>query len=255
MDFSVCIDSVFQGQDPLNALDKVKSCGFSRFEFWSWWDKDIDAIKRKAESLSLNCAAICTQFISLTISSRRKDYIAGLKASVKAAEKLGCKILISQAGDDSGEPRAVQHRSIVEGLKEAAPLLEESGIVLVLEPLNIKIDHAGYYLYSSDEGFEIVEKTGSDNVKLLFDIYHQQITEGDIIHRIGGNIERIGHFHTAGVPGRHELYSGELDYNYIIQAVKKTPYEGFIGIEYFPVSDGTAGLKRTAEYLGIAADR
>ncbi|GHV45612.1 hydroxypyruvate isomerase [Spirochaetia bacterium] len=247
MKFSVCIDALFKGLDQDAALEKVKAAGFTAYEFWSWWDRDIGDLKKKADALGLSCVTLCTRFISLTDPGRRPAYLEGLKESIAAAKKLGSSMLISQVGGDTGAVRAFQHRSVAEGLKAAAPLLEEAGVTLVIEPLNIRVDHGGYFLESSDEGFELVEESGSKNIKLLFDIYHQQITEGDIIRRVTANISRIGHLHAAGCPGRHELFTGELDYRRIFKAIDEAGYSLFTGLEYFPQGDATAGLRELRE--------
>jgi hydroxypyruvate isomerase len=234
---------------PEAALERVKAYGFRAFEFWGWWDRDLDALRTKATALGLECATFCQKFISLTDPAKREDYLAGLKESIAAAKKLGARALISQLGNDTGAVRPFQHKSIVAGLKAAAPLLEESGITLLVEPLNGRVDHIGTYLEYSEEGLELVEEAGSGNIKLLFDIYHQQITEGDIIRRLSANIDRIGHIHSAGNPGRNELDTGELDYRRIFEAIDKAGYRGFVGLEYFPVGDAVTGLKRLREYL------
>jgi hydroxypyruvate isomerase len=244
MQFSVCIDAVFKGLDQETALEKVKATGFSAYEFWGWWDRDIDALAKKADALGLSCAAFCTRFFNLTDPGQRPAYLEGLKGSIAAAKKLGGRLLISQVGNDTGAVRAFQHRSVVAGLKAAAPLLEENNITLLVEPLNGSVDHIGTFLESSDEGFELVEEAGSKNIKLLFDIYHQQINEGNIIRRITTNISRIGHLHAAGCPGRHELFTGELDYRNIFRAVDEAGYSGLTGLEYFPEGDASAGLKQ-----------
>jgi hydroxypyruvate isomerase len=242
--FSICIDAVFKGMDQDAALEKVKAAGFRAYEFWHWWGRDIEGLHKKADALGLSCAAFCTRFISLTDPGQRPAYLEGLKESIAAAKKLGSKTLISQVGSDTGAVRAFQHRSAAAGLRAVAPLLEESNITLLIEPLNGRIDHTGTFLESSDEGFELVEESGSKNIKLLFDIYHQQITEGDIIRRITANISRIGHFHAAGCPGRHELFTGELNYRNIFKAIDEAGYSLFTGLEYFPEGDAAAGLKQ-----------
>ena len=114
-------------------------------------------------------------------------------------------------------------------------------MTLVLEPLN-PLDHVGYYLRTSDEGFAIIREVGSPAVRLLFDVYHQQITEGDILSHILPNIGLIAHFHGAGVPGRHEMTSGELDYASIFAAIDGAGYDRHFGLEYFPVGDAAASL-------------
>ena len=146
--------------------------------------------------------------------------------------------------------RAAQHRAIVEKLKAGAPLLEDAGVTAVVEPLNILVDHAGYYLSTSAEGLELVDEVGSPNVRLLFDIYHQQITEGNVTQNLVRDIDRIGHIHVADVPGRHEPGSGELNYAYIFKAIQGAGYRGFVGLEYVPQADSTDSLKQT---LSLAA--
>lgn len=240
----------------MTGLEKAKDAGFRAFEFWGWWDKDIKAIAKKAETLSMECATFCTRFIPLTDPDQREAYLSGLKETLETAKILGCKKIISQVGDDTGRDRAFQTASVVEGLKAAAPLLEKADVILMIEPLNGTIDHKGTFLERSTEGFEIVDHAANGQVKLLFDIYHQQITEGDIIRRIQNGISRIGHFHAAGNPGRHEPYTGELDYRNIIKAIDASGFPGYMGLEYFPEASPEEaspeeGISKLKSYLGI----
>ncbi len=243
MKYSVCVDAVYMNKDIYSALEEIKSIGYTAFEFWTWWDKDLDALVSKKEELGLTVAACCTKFISLTDPTLREQYKQGLLESVEAAKKLGCNMLISQVGDDTGEDAAVQATSIVEGLKSVVPILEQAGITLVIEPLNIKVDHKGYFLSRSEDAFDIVKRVNSKYVKVLFDLYHQQITEGDLLRNSVDNIKLIGHFHAAGNPGRAELQSGELNYPNIFAQLDKAGYEGYCGLEYFPTSEPPVGLK------------
>ena len=259
MTFSICIDSIFSNFDKTAALEKnknsetaleqVKVAGFSAYEFWVWQNRDLDAMAKKTKESELACACFCTKFFNLTDPDRRETFLEGLKESIVQAKKMGASFLITQSGNDTGAVRSFQHRSIVAGLKAAAPFLEDSCVTLLLEPLNGKIDHPGIYLESSDEGFEILREVNSPNVKLLFDIYHQQITEGDIIRRMTSNIDLIAHIHCAGNPGRHELDSGELDYGRIFKALDTAGYKGYAGIEYFPSKPTAEGLKRLRELM------
>ena len=241
MNISVCIDAVFNGKDFVESMNVLNVDGVIAFEFWSWWDKDVEAIQLAKERLGLTAVACCTKFISLVDESKRDDYLNGLQESITVAQKLGCKTLISQVGDDIGIERTLQKQSLIDGLKTAVSLLEVADIQLVFEPLNTKVDHPGYYLTHSDEAFEIAEAVGSPHVKVLFDIYHQQITEGNIIQNITENIDKIGHFHAAGNPGRHELYKGELNYPEIFRAINSAGYQGHIGLEYFPLEEPLQG--------------
>ena len=249
MTFSICIDSLFSGMDSPEALEQIKAAGFDVYEFWFWQNRDMNALAGKAAALGLSCAGFCTRSFNLTEPGQRETFLFGLKESLAQTKKMGARFLITQSGNDTGAGRGSQQQSIVDGLKMAAPMLEEAGSTLLLEPLNNKIDHPGIYLTSSDEGFDILAQAGSPNIKLLFDIYHQQITEGDIIRRITSHISEIGHIHCAGNPGRHELDSGELDFRRIFSALESSGYRGYAGIEYFPAEAVANGLKRLRELM------
>lgn len=232
---SVCIDAVFSGKSFNEACALVKEANISHIEFWGWWDKDINSLQAAQHKYGLTIAACCTKFISLVDPTLRDDYLKGLQESIQMAQKLGCKQLISQVGDAiESRSRAEQQQSIIDGLKAAAPLLEAAHITLVIEPLNERVDHAGYFLVHSDQAFDIVKQVASPNVKVLFDIYHQQISEGNIIRNIADNIDYIGHFHAAGNPGRNELQRGEINYPQVFSAIQKTNFIGYVGLEYWP---------------------
>jgi len=247
---SVCIDAVFEGLDKKQAIAAVAAAGIGAFEFWGWWDKDLDAIKRARDEHDLAISACCTHFITLVDPGKRADYLEGLAASIAAAKDLGVNTIISQVGDfRPGVDRAEQHQCLVDGLSAAAPMLEDAGIMLVIEPLNELIDHVGYYLVRSDEAFEIIDEVGSPAVKVVFDIYHQQISEGQLIANITANIDKIAHFHAAGNPGRHELTRGEIHYPAVFEAISATDYDGFVGLEYWPLDDASAGLRDVASWF------
>lgn len=247
---SVCIDAILGEYSFNDALQLVKSCGISAFEFWGWWDKDLDSLMTARDAHGLEIAACCTRFISLVDPAMRSDYLQGLEQSIEAAKQLGTNMLISQVGDfRPGINRPDQHQSLVDGLKAAAPMLETAGVTLVIEPLNELVDHAGYYLIRSDEAFDIIDEVNSPNVKVVFDIYHQQISEGHLIHNIVTNISKIGHFHSAGNPGRNELTHGEINYPPIFEAIRATSYDGHVGLEYWPLKHPEVGLRSVASWF------
>lgn len=247
---SVCIDAVLGELPPAEALELVSDAGITAFEFWGWWDKDLDEIRAARDRYQMQIAACCTKFISLVDPATRDDYLVGLEESIDAAKSLDCPTLISQVGDFRvGVSRDEQHQCLVDGLAAAAERLDGSGITLVIEPLNELVNHPGYYLIRSDEAFEIVSKVGSPNIKVVFDIYHQQISEGNVITNLTNNIDAISHFHAAGNPGRNELTIGELDYRRIFEAISATTYEGFVGLEYWPLNDPLQGLAEVAKWF------
>ena len=247
---SICIDAVLEQMSTTQAMQLAAELGYPAIEFWKWWEKDIDELLRTRDALGLQIAACCTRFVSLVDPSRRDEYLEGLAESVQVAQRLGCPTLISQVGDfRPGVPRQEQHACLVEGLQAAVGVLSGSGVTLAIEPLNELIDHPGYYLVRSSEAFEIVAAVNHPQIKVTFDIYHQQISEGHIIANLQADIEHIAHFHAAGNPGRHELTRGELDYPAIFDSIRQTSFDGFVGLEYWPVEAPEIGLREVAQWF------
>ena len=253
MYYSVCASAVFSGINLIDALGKIRESGAKAYEIWGWWDQNVDALAKAQRENGLRLAAMCTKGFVLNDPARRGEYLDGLKQSVEAAKKLGCSTLISQVGQAiEGVSREEQHASIVEGLRVCVPMLEEAGMTLVIEPLNVLVNHIGYYLAESKEAFEIVHEVGSANVKVLYDVYHQQITEGNLIATITENIADIGHIHIAGVPGRHEvLGASEINYAAVLGALKDAGYAGAIGLEYFPLKDAVEGIRELMREIPV----
>lgn len=139
--------------------------------------------------------------------------------------------------------------SVLEWIKPVVDMAEKAGVTLLLEPLNDKYDHPNHFLTSSDLGGEICRKIGSKRLRILFDCYHMQTMEGDLVNHIKRNIDVIGHFHSAGVPGRHEPFTGEIDYPFVLGQIEKLGYRGFFGLEYMPSFDEEASLRQTLTYL------
>jgi len=253
MKFSVCTDAVLRGMSTQEAVKKVRECGHDAIEFWTWWDKDLTAIVAEAKRCHVEIATFCTRFVPLTEPTQRAAYLEGLKESVAAAHVCGTRVLISQTGADTGAPREFQRASLVAGLRAAAPMLEASGVTLALEPLNLLYDHKGYFLSRADEAFDIIREVASPNVKVLYDIYHQQITEGNLVNTLTANVADIAHIHVAGHPGRHEIDDSEINAPYVFRALDRAGYEGFIGLEYFPLRDAMVGLREVARAAAVPA--
>lgn len=249
---SVCIDMIMTDIPFLERMERVKRLGYPAFEFWEWKNKDVDAIIRKKNELGLEIATIMgSGWKQLFTDEARKTFVSNIQASVSAAKRLGSKTLIVTTGsEDKQMPRSEQHAGYVAALKAAAPFAEQAGVTLILEPLNTKVDHPGYFLHTAKEGFEILEEVGSPAVKMLFDIYHHQIMEGNVIQDITKNISHIAHFHVADVPGRHEPGSGEINYANVFRAIAATGYQGFVGLEFKPSRNAEDSLR---EVLRLAS--
>lgn len=235
MKFDIPVPCFFGKDDFCDALQKIKNCGFDTVETYNWSELDAEKVSETLKKLDMKLISICTSDFRLTDIAFQTHWLESLKESIVAAKKLGAGMMITQVGQDTGESREIQHGNIVATLRLAAPILEEAGIILLVEPLNVLYNHKGYYLPSSAEAFEIIREVGSENIKVVFDIYHQQVTEGNIINNIRDNLPLIAHIHAAGHPGRNELQYGENDYKVIFNALEDMGYAGSVGLEYGPL--------------------
>ncbi|MBR5768056.1 MAG: sugar phosphate isomerase/epimerase, partial [Clostridia bacterium] len=167
----------FFGKLPFeSAVEKVSNAGYNLAEIYSWKSLDLESAAAALDRFGVTLVSMCTSEFRLTDPACRELWVEGVRESCAAAKILGARKLITQVGPDTGAGREEQHKSIVEGLKAGAPILEEAGVTVMIEPLNTKFNHPGFYLTSSAEAFDIVRDVGSPNVKVVFDIYHQQIS-------------------------------------------------------------------------------
>ena len=242
MRICVPVPCFYGKMDFCDAVDKIADLGFDAIETYDWTGLDLDAIAAACARRRVEFLSMCTTEFRLTDERYRQAWLDGLKASCAAAARVGSKRLLTQVGNDTGAPRAQLHQNIVTTLKMAVPILEKAGITLMVEPLNILYEHKGYYLWSAVEGFEIIREVDHPQIRLIYDIYHQQVMEGNIINSIVNNLPLIAHLHAAGHPGRIDLQYGESDYRNIWKRVDEAGYTGACGLEYNPVSDPTESL-------------
>ena len=168
-----------------------------------------------------------------------------IEANLARAVKWQIPALIVFSGNRNGLPDAAGIEHTAEGLQRVAKAAEQAGVTLVLELLNSKVNHPDYQCDHTAWGVDVCKLVNSPRVKLLYDIYHMQIMEGDVIRTLRDNIDYIGHFHTAGNPGRNELDENqELYYPAICRAIAKTDYDGYVGQEFTPLGDPVAALEQ-----------
>jgi len=171
-----------------------------------------------------------------------------IHAAIDATAKEGWRNVICFSGNRRGIDDRVGMDNCVKALKEVVPAAEKAGIVLNMELLNSKVDHADYMCDTSKWGVELVKRVGSDNFKLLYDIYHMQIMEGDVIRTIEKDHAAFGHYHTGGNPGRHEIDdSQELNYKAIAKAIADVGGDVFFAHEFLPVRDPLTSLAEAVE--------
>ena len=172
-----------------------------------------------------------------------------IRAAIERTAEAGFPNVICFSGNRNGIDPGEGMRNCAAALKEVVGEAEGRGVTLCMELLNSKVDHPDYLCDHTLWGVELVKMVGSPRFKLLYDIYHMQIMEGDVIATIRANVACIGHFHTGGVPGRHEIDgTQELNYPAIVGAIRATGFEGWIAQEFLPVREGMGSLR---EALGI----
>jgi len=156
------------------------------------------------------------------------------------------------AGNRNGINDDIGLANTVNGLKQVIPQAEKLGVTLILELLNSKIDHPDHQCDRTSWGVAVSQIIDSPNLKLLYDIYHMQVMEGDVIHTIQNHLDRIAHLHTAGVPGRNDIDgTQELDYAAIVRAVVDSGYDGFVGHEFLPKGEPIVALKAAYQICNI----
>jgi hydroxypyruvate isomerase len=253
LNFSVCIEMLFNNLDILERPAAVAAAGMPAIEFWGWGNKPLDELKAAADAAGVKIAGFCCDGgVPLVDAKTTDQWVETAKKSVDEAKRLGVETLIVTTGQEiEGVCRCEQHNAVVAGLKGLAPYAEANGITLVLEPLNVLVNHKGYYLATSDEGFQIIDEVGSPAVKLLFDIYHQQITEGNLIDRITANLSKIGHFHVADVPGRHEPGTGEINYRNVFNKIAELGYDKYVGLEFTTTTTPEEAMAKVKKIAGM----
>lgn len=249
MKLSVCIDMIYSGLPLAERVAKVKEAGYDAVEFWGWRNKDLDALEAAVKAHQVQVASFCVDPMGRLVDPATHDqFIEGVRTSIELAHRFGVKALIVTVGQErAGVSRAEQKEAIIAALRRAATLAEAGGVALCVEPLNVLVDHKGYFLSTTDEALEILRAVDSPAVKLLYDVYHQQITEGNLIARITEHKDLIGHIHIADVPGRYEPGTGEINYANVFAAIAKTGYQGYVGLEFRPKNDAGEALKAVRE--------
>jgi len=236
---SVCIEMFWRDLPYHERIRRVAELGYGAFEFWGWGTIDLDAIDRARRDTGLSVAAFCMHpEADLTRRNASEELVHGLADSIAVAQRLECPTLIAMFGNTvDDETYEMTRRRVVAYLRLLRPLLEDSGLTLVLEPLNTLVNRHGYWLRRMSQAADIVDEVNSPAIRILMDVYHQQITEGNIISNLRLYSERIAHIHAAGVPERHELLGCELDYRSIFSAIDALDYAGYVGLEYWPTLD------------------
>ena len=230
---SCCIDMMFSYCDFYDRFEEVKKCGIDTIEFWKWSNKIISKIQDSGLNVSVFNLDSTDEELSHHLSrgiindGRVDDFLQALEESIPVYKALDAKAMIVLIGENA----PYSDENVIKCLNAAKPMLNEYDVNLVVEPLN-NIDRAGYSMPYAKPVFEMLRKVESPRIKMLYDIYHQNMMGDFSMEDIRENIDIIGHFHVADAPGRNEPGTGKVDYVSILKEIKKLDYDGYIGLEY-----------------------
>lgn len=243
------------GDDVLDQLNFMADQGFTAFEDNGMPHRSVDqqnAIAKVLEKRGMTMGVFVAHKIywtepNLTSGNleKRAEFLKEIKASVEVAKRVNAKWMTVVPGFvDLRQEHGYQTAHVVESLKQAAAIIEPHGITMVLEPLNYR-DHPGLFLKKSAQAYEICKAVGSPSCKILYDVYHQQITEGNLIPNIEASWDEIAYFQTGDNPGRKEPTTGEINYKNIFKYIHDRGFQGVLGMEHgnsMPGKDGELAL-------------
>jgi len=248
---SVMLWTVFRELPFEQRLEKVAEAGYRYVqlvgEYAKWSENDFRNVNRKKRELGINFD--CTAGIShgLADPREREAFLSDLRSQLPFLEKLECAALIVLSGNAvPGMNREAQHRSLVEGLKRGAEIADSKGVTLLLETINLQ-ENPRIYLWSMAENFKVIGEVGHPRVKVLYDFYHEQISEGNLIAKLDKNIDAVGVVHIADVPGRHEPGTGEINYPNLYRKLAKLNFQGSLAMEFIPSGDAVQALRNARE--------
>jgi len=259
MELGLCIEMALTDRPFEQRLAAAAQLGFKKVEMW-FVDMSYKGTAEDLARLAAKHGLKITNTVigapdgsiggGLTNPRNRAQWLERTKMTLAFNVAGGIGATIVCTGNEApGLSDAQMMASVMEGLKATVELAEKAGVTLLLEPLNTRYDHPGYWLASSDRGAEICRQLESPRMKMLFDCYHMQIMEGDLLSHIKRHIDVIGHFHSAGVPGRHELYDGETNYPFLLRQIDSLGYKDVFGLEYEPSVGHEESLKKVRKYL------
>ena len=254
MRFGACIDTLYTELDWYDRFAAAKADGFDAVEFWDWRIRDLEKAAKCAQSAGILISGFNGDAdYSLVDPDHYEAYLSELQKSMDAAKVLGAPsvtihsnalgeggVVVNHYDDLSG---TVKLTSMVRTLTAAAKLAEDNGIRINLEGLNTFTDHVGNFLATTRMAAEVVRLIGSPMLKILYDVYHMQINEGNLCWNIRQYADTLGHIHIADVPGRHEPGTGEINYAQVLSCLDETGYAGIVGCELFPETDTKAAVK------------
>ncbi len=254
----------FDGLPVRQSLARLAEIGFDTCDNFDWrnpsmFDQYLTAlpefglsagvlvVNKKPDVNALGCG--------LVLPEDRTGFRHELELCIDAAHRAGCQRLEVLTGNAiPNVRRSIQMDNCVAALESVVPLLEANGMIAVVELLNSTVDHPDYFLNMVEEGVEMIDRVSSPHVKLLFDVYHVQVMQGNLIQRIRNSFPQTGQYHFADVPGRHEPGTGEINFRNVFKAIYDLKYEGFVTAEYHPTVNSFTDLETVRDLATFAPD-
>jgi len=238
---SIMLWTVFHGMPFGQRLEKVAEAGYHAVElvheFKDWTDADYRRVNRKKRQLGITFDTTAGMTYGIGNPAQRDAFLKDLRGMLAVCDKLECPHLIVMSGNVvPGLTRAQQHNSCIEGLKRATDLVEGKNIKIFVENIDPE-ENPHYFLTSVAEGFEVMRAVNHPQVRFLYDFYHEQIAEGNLIEKLRKNIDYVGLCHIADVPHRHQPGTGEINYLNIYRALAELKYDRYIAMEFMPTGD------------------
>jgi hydroxypyruvate isomerase len=250
---SVCADTVFCDLPYEERFREITRAGFD-VDMWGWTDRNIDALAAIPGARVSGMTGYVAG--SIVHPAGVHAFLDGVERSIAVAKKLRCRDLILSTGEIGyggkivhaiADHPATRWITAYKALGKVAELAERHDVTYHLENLNTKIDHAGYPLARAEDVARLVEEVNSPRLRLLLDVYHAQVQEGNVLQVIRDHGKLLGYVHVADVPGRHEPGTGELNYPRVAQALREVGYGGPVALEAFPEKDPHLALRRFRE--------
>lgn len=239
-------------------IGKVADAGYHAVElvgeYDHWSNDDFARARKQFHSLGMVVDACSGINTSLCDPSKRDAFLAEVRAKLPVLAELESSRLILLTGDKvPGLSHEQMHASCVEGLKRAAEIVSPQAVELLLENIDPE-ENPKYFLTSVGEGFEVIRHVGNPNVKFLYDFFHEQISEGNLISKLEKNIDLVGLVHVADVPGRHEPGTGEINYATIFRKLGQLHYSNYVAMEFLPTGDVVSALRAAREFATKCGD-
>jgi hydroxypyruvate isomerase len=260
---SLCLEMVFTDRPFVARMAAAARLGYPAIEFWDWRDKDLAAIRQASGDLEVGVSAFSGNRDRTLVDPRERPALLDeLRASLDVATRLGCRHLMlltdrllpdgSAAPVDGALSPAARLESVADALLAAGELVRGSGITLVLEPLNTRLDHRGYFLDRSAVAFDLVRRVGAPGVRVLYDVYHMATMGEDVAGALAAGFPWLGYVHVADTPGRHQPGTGTIDYAGVREALRRLGYAGPVGMEFSPAGPSEDAAREALALFALA---